>query len=147
MKTVPVDKIITSVPLNRTAARVINQTGEHYDPKVNYHEVLHFENRPPLRDLSEYRKEHQETYQTIIGRRFGRFVVVGILAGANRKRKTAAWVCRCDCGHYEVRNARVIKNPNNIMDRCQNCWHEYRAQQRFAKKGSKPLAMFTKPAQ
>ena len=34
--------------------------------------------------------------------------------------KVLGWV-RCDCGGYEPRTAKSIKNPNNTAERCSKC--------------------------
>lgn len=33
----------------------------------------------------------------------------------------ARWIMRCDCGDFEPRKAKAIKNPANSNDRCAKC--------------------------
>lgn len=53
----------------------------------------------------------------LIGVRFGRFTVVGL----EKEMKNRGWVCRCDCGDFETRKTRAVRNPNNFGDRCHEC--------------------------
>lgn len=43
-------------------------------------------------------------------------VVVGLA-----KDIAARWIVRCDCGDYEPRTAKAIKNPANGADCCVKC--------------------------
>ena len=61
-------------------------------------------------------KEPSLNAPPLVGVRFGRFVVVGLHAEIR-----GAWVVRCDCGDYETRRSRAIRNPNNFGDRCTLC--------------------------
>jgi len=53
------------------------------------------------------------------GAKFGRFTVIGL-----HKTIRNRWVVRCDCGDYEIRTAKAIRNPENYGDRCVICRHD-----------------------
>lgn len=52
----------------------------------------------------------------LIGFRFGYLKVIGLSRHINGR-----WVVRCDCGAYEVRKAKAIRNKENFGDRCHVC--------------------------
>ena len=53
------------------------------------------------------------------GLKFGKFTVVGKYGKS--KHNGTLWVVRCECGHFESRCNRAIKNPHNFGDRCELC--------------------------
>lgn len=54
------------------------------------------------------------------GREFGTFRVLGVWA--DHKPDAVRWVVRCQCGAYELRKSKSIKNPANAeIDRCVKC--------------------------
>ena len=58
----------------------------------------------------------------LTGRRFGKMTVIGY--SKDNKQSTyhkPNWVCRCECGMYETRKSRAVKNPNNQNDCCHVC--------------------------
>jgi hypothetical protein len=55
----------------------------------------------------------------LTGSTFGRLVVVGSWADNHSSRKS--WVVRCSCGCFELRRAKVIKDPSNYEDSCLLC--------------------------
>lgn len=98
-------KVITGVPINTTAA-MVTQNGQHFDPE-NAADVRHWEICPPLKDPPP----------NLTGKFFGnRMQVMGLWAEGNGK-----WVCRCKCGHFELRRAAAICNPINYGDCCYKC--------------------------
>jgi hypothetical protein len=52
----------------------------------------------------------------LIGFRFGYFRVIGLSRNINGR-----WIVRCDCGDYELRTAKAIRNKQNFGDRCHIC--------------------------
>lgn len=52
----------------------------------------------------------------LTGTRQGRLTVIGISADVKGRH-----VVRCDCGNYELRTAKSIRNPDNKGDRCEHC--------------------------
>jgi len=109
------DKILTSVPVNGTAARVISK-GSKYS-KIRDKNILHWDLCPKLsRPLNGS--------LNLTGVKFGSFEVIGLLHFDREKRaknKPARWVCRCSCGRYEARLAKTIKASNSSGDSCQEC--------------------------
>ena len=99
---------VTDIPVDRLAARVVSKGSRYESKKVI--DQLHWEIRPKLRCRRE-----QEPY--LVGKKFGQFTVVGIYYKTDRTR----WVCRCTCGHFEVRKKKAILNPRNKSDRCELC--------------------------
>jgi len=61
--------------------------------------------------------------KNLTGMRVGRFTVIGMVNLCQYELNTdeARWAVRCDCGIYEMRKARSIKNPNNQEDCCYDC--------------------------
>lgn len=106
-----------SEPVNMTAVRVTRFRGEHYHPAEKKITCAHSETPLPTRPI--------DSDPQLAGIRFGYFTVIGLgLLKRDRNRgnpKPAAWVVRCDCGNYEHRTARAIRNPSNHVDRCQAC--------------------------
>jgi hypothetical protein len=134
------DRIFSSVPLNSTAARVTGK-GVHYDPKINYGSSVHFKAPPPMKDINKLNPKGKKDALQIIGKRFGRFTVIGLADGTNPK-KHAKWVVRCDCGDYEHRSYKAVNNPENTQDRCKNCRHLAYIKKSYKRNGARPLADF-----
>jgi len=104
--------IHSRAPVDKQAARVVFFGGEHWDHKKK---ITCISQATPLQ-IKRVRPNEPD----LTGIKFGRFVVLGALAqkaGANGR----AWVVRCECGTYETRRAKAIRNPNNALDRCQHC--------------------------
>lgn len=53
----------------------------------------------------------------LIGRRFGRMQAVALSV----KTGGGAWICRCQCGEFELRSSRSLRNPLNVNDGCHLC--------------------------
>ena len=102
-------RIASAEPINRLAA-IVTSKGTQFKPtsKPSNYDV---------RDVQPVLKPWAETTgEDLTGRKFGRFAVVGYSA-----EKPARWVVRCQCGLYEFRTSKSVKNPNNDTDRCQDC--------------------------
>lgn len=94
-------------PANITAALVVSKGIRHRnEPKMAN---AHWEHRPPTKPLGF-------NMPKLIGMRFGRLTVIGLHATLR-----GAWVVRCDCGDYETRKAKAIRNTKNSEDRCTLC--------------------------
>ena len=98
------------IPVDRVASRVIGE-GSHHQPKKKF-SVLHWEAPPSIRPKPKGLRVD------LTGKTFGRFTVLGVLAGVENQ-----WVVRCACGDYEIRRAKAINNPKNNRDCCENCRH------------------------
>lgn len=100
------DRILSSAPVNKTAARVIGR-GVHWEPDRKPHPGFqHWKAPPPMVSPAKYPED--PGFVDLRGKRIGRLVVVGYLGKPN-KSKSARWLLRCDCGDYEARSARAVK--------------------------------------
>ncbi len=100
-----------SLPVNKTAARVIQQSSinDRFDTKKSEGESKNFFWEAPKPHVNLARSEVDLT-----GTKFGRFTVIGKLA--NKK-----WQVRCSCGNYSARKPKAINNPKNNNDCCEVC--------------------------
>ena len=103
-----VSEIITSIPINKTAG-MVTQKGIHFDPEIKIIDRLHTDIMPETRDPLPNSTD-------IIGVKNGSFTVVGLYRHCNNR-----WVVRCDCGRYELRTAKAMRNPKNDQDACIYC--------------------------
>ena len=115
------EKIITSDPIDAVAGRVTSR-GTHWNPRKTF--------SGPNSDLplpiraANYSEKNNSAWADLTGRKVGRLTVLGIYAiAAVGKNKKQAWVVRCQCGRYETRTARAIRNPENKEDYCEMCYH------------------------
>lgn len=108
------DKVISSAPINRTAAMVTSKNRVPlYKPKLNGTEVF-TDIKPPIQNVV--------VENDLTGLRVGRLVVIGVYANPNPSKNTRRlWVCRCDCGMFVTRKTKVVSNPANFIDRCLDC--------------------------
>lgn len=110
------DDIHARAPVNRIAVRVVLFKGEHFDPDKK---VLTNDSETPLRVAQITRAMRMcPTFEDLTGKRFGRFVVLGISEDFNGQ-----WVVRCNCGRYSTRRKKSVLNPSNTQDRCEHCRH------------------------
>lgn len=109
--TTDLDKVITSDPVDRTAAIVTSKGVQYDNPKRIVQR--HWETAPAI--LQVERGEHD-----LRGLTFGRFTVVGKFQRKSGG-KPALWLVRCACSHYETRRAKAINNPSNKGDCCDRC--------------------------
>ena len=104
-----IDAVVSSAPINRTAARV---TSKGFDYQPNKRVVCIEGDLPlPVRQLAPGEED-------LRGKRVGRLTVIGRYAGGN-----GLWVVRCDCSRYATRKTKALKNQNNYGDRCEQCRH------------------------
>lgn len=95
---------------------------------------------PEMKPVRSLTPPGQAVAAELIGRRVGRMVVLGIWNGGSRKQE-AVWVCRCDCGYYEGRKAKAIRNTafaNSFM--CSACM----AVERIREQSAKPSTRFSR---
>lgn len=130
------ENIASKAPVDRVAA-IVTSKGYRYIPDKKTG-PNHWETCPEMR---RYRRVAGGC-TNLTGVRFGRFVVVGLYAGkTGNGESTSVWVCRCACGRFETRTARVVKNGKDNDDCCDMCRHlkylkrneEYRRTGRNAK--------------
>jgi hypothetical protein len=106
------DRVITSDPIDRTAA-MVTRKGVSYDPAKRITQ-RHWDCPPQMKPVPH-------GCENRIGTRFGRMEVVGYFCRS--KKKGSIWVVRCACGKYETRTTKSIVNKNNDTDCCQICRH------------------------
>lgn len=137
------DRIAASAPANSTAAKVTSR-GSHYEPTfIPCRET--WDTPPPMRDIPA-NQQNNPNLVGIMGRKFGRLTVLGLLNDPERSSKQgSSWVVRCACGAYEVRKAKTIRNPLNIEDRCSRCDAVKKHQENYKRLGPRAIEEFTKP--
>lgn len=116
MKITNFDSVLASVPGNKTAA-VVTGKGYGYEPAFKKARETWDAPLPVSRIESDYQN------LDLRGVRYGRFLVLGLASGM-RDAMGAKWVVRCQCGKYETRRARAIRNPKNCHDACAFCHHD-----------------------
>ncbi len=117
-------------PIDSVAGASMNK-GAHFEPSQKFKiNTLHWENKPP--------KQNNNTaiQKDLRGIKFGLLTVIEYYC-KGKKNTGGRWLVKCVCGHYEVRTAKAIKNPNNNGDRCCNCrWlHKKRRTQYYKTTG------------
>jgi hypothetical protein len=96
-----IERIVASVPLNRTAAAVVNEReGTHWTPEIDPN-IPHFATPPPMRPIPP-------DMESLVGRQFDRLTVVGLSVPRKSRHPWAQWVCRCTCGYYELRRGKAL---------------------------------------
>lgn len=103
------DKILTSVPINKTAAIVVSK-GENYIPNKK---ITNIDSDFPIPT-----KKVPIQAENMIGRTQGRLTVIGFAKDFNGR-----WVVRCLCGRYTVRSKKALMNQSNTHDCCEHCRH------------------------
>ena len=110
----------THIPANKTTALVMSK-GVQYKPKISRNRKCS-ENPFGLAKKETIKfLERQSTFKDMTGEKHGTFEVLGLLKGSNSR-----WVCKCNCGIYETRTAKSIKNHRNNpgkfdLDKCEYC--------------------------
>ena len=103
------------VPIDRVAWRVIGP-GEHYERPAKLRQLC-FDNAPPIVSVERNHNDaKEERTKTLFGIRFGRLTVIGYWGrraqhGKRNGRRGLVdqlWVCRCLCGLFTIRTAKVI---------------------------------------
>jgi hypothetical protein len=144
------DAILTSAPLNATAAKVTARGEQAWVPeKQRPPGYLYWTAPPALKPFYPSTNPHSGSEIDISGRKFGRFTVIGLLGEKGGKDRGDRWVCRCVCGDYEARSvgaiAQVIagfQGAESIVAQCWNCAQLKISQHRYKTKGSKPISAF-----
>ena len=75
------------------------------------------------------------TKENLIGRRFGKLVVIGRSdkRGSRGARTVPLWECRCDCGNITYKATDTLTNPDLSM--CNECAGKYATEKARAKAG------------
>lgn len=109
-------------PADATAAKMLRK-GVEFKPSIKT-KVRSWYAPPKMRKV-------KEGCCDLAGTKFGRLTVIGLSAHKNNQKKKL-WVCRCQCGDYELRTPRAIKNPNNDNDMCHVCRHVESLKQKYS---------------
>jgi len=103
-----IDKVITSIPVDRTAS-IVTSKGFNFQSNKK---ILNADQSMPI----EIQSIPRHVVEDLTGVKRGRLTVVGY--SRNNKGR---WVVRCDCGIYTLRRHKSIKNEQNDVDRCEAC--------------------------
>jgi hypothetical protein len=101
-------------PIDKAAALVTSKSSDWWRPEKKI-DIRHWDVCPPTRPVPFGLKNKK-------GRRFGRFVVVGLEPITSNR---TTWICRCDCGRFEPRTSKAIENHKNRFDMCHECRYQY----------------------
>ncbi|KJS40374.1 MAG: hypothetical protein VR70_05915 [Rhodospirillaceae bacterium BRH_c57] len=101
--------VLTMRPTNKTAAMVMAK-GFEYQPDKKINTPHHWDAPQQVRPVPK-------NTQDLTGLRVGRLRVIGLLIDK------PLWLVRCDCGKYEARRSKSLKNERNSGDRCEICRH------------------------
>lgn len=114
------DRIISSVPLDRTAAVATSQGGCNDEEDIGSRSKCVVHSAYPLPTRQPWFVElRNPSFRDLAGGKFGHFTVIGIFDRGKRGRMV--WVVRCVCGRYEVRTKRALTNPLAEGDKCEEC--------------------------
>lgn len=97
------------IPIDRVARRVFGD-GEHWEPPMTRNAqpfVRTWDNPPECNPLPSHAHDYS-------GIRRGRMV-------AFRYFESQKWLCRCDCGAYEIRRIKKWVDHFNAYDACARC--------------------------
>lgn len=115
------DRLASAVPVDRVAARV-TRPGVHFDDTKKVREWdNHWSTQPKVVELTALQR-NATGFVDLTGVRTGRLVVVGLLPKGNRRKgAVGVWVVRCDCGDFETRKSKVLKQrrADDCCSRCQ----------------------------
>jgi hypothetical protein len=117
-------------PIDRNAARVL-QRGAQYNSEEFRNRSEQLSHTPlPLRPAVE-----RGSGDDLTGRILGRLTVVGLSARRSTKKRAAGqrdrWVCRCVCGRYCERRAKVIMDEAQAdRSQCDECNHSRKLRER-----------------
>jgi len=117
IRTMDFDRIASSHPLDATASAVRDGSGDLYDgPSIG--DRQHWKAPPlPLGRKPAHLAD-------LTGRRVGeRLTVVRFHGKSGKSTPVNTWLVRCDCGDYEVRQDKKIRNGGHPEDACAICAH------------------------
>jgi len=101
-----------SKPVNSTAGRVAFGDGQGYEPKRKP-AIAETWDAPPL-PLSK----RPDAAPDVTGQRRGYMTAFRYYHSGSSGSK---WVCRCDCGRYELRNSKRWLEKKHLPDACLVC--------------------------
>ena len=111
------------VPVNSTAANVVKPSHERDRLHVD-RETTDIRSAVPLPTRSLDGILGQPNFIDLTGRKIGKLTVIGLSTLKATKVGGSRWVCRCVCGYYVHRTARVIKSETEYADQaCKVCYY------------------------
>lgn len=114
------DEIQTKAPLKQAVLQMLRGYEAEAGPRPNR---WHWLVCPPLRQPCSGSLD-------LRGVRWGRLSVVGLLDVSGTDRKGGRWVVRCDCGRFEVRKAKAIRERVEPIAACGRCEYVVRIKRR-----------------
>lgn len=136
------ERVVGSVPQNKTAARVMSR-GVHFDPIINAPDT-HKRSADPLPiGPVPPGPVARKFYDEIVGKKFGHWRVFGhALVQPKGPSKGASWVVRCSCGRYEHRKWKGLKRAAETGDCCLECRHLQSIKARYREHGGQSVETF-----
>lgn len=112
------------IPVNSTAARVISK-GIRYEVAID-EDRFNSESPPPLTKITEKHFRQNPLFVDFTHVKYGNLTVIGLAKSMRKGKAQGQWVVKCDCGNYEIRTAKAIKNhlkneENLQSDMCSIC--------------------------
>lgn len=109
------ERVYSSVPVNKLAARVVSKPEFEDDIEYNTINRIHSDSPLPIEQIKVSNPTH-----ILTGKRFGHFVVQGAfpLINSNVNRR---WVVKCDCGRYEARTRKCLLRNSDNGNCCVKC--------------------------
>lgn len=103
-------------PINKQARRVTSPTPHGAGPTTpNLREDVVHTSAPP------HMERPPKAAPDLVGMRRGQLTVIGY--HGSKKSRGSQWVCRCDCGRYEIRLGSSIQKGirDDLWDACYFC--------------------------
>lgn len=141
IKSADLDAIVASVPLDKTAARVMGK-GVHYEREMKPAPTQVRASVDPLPTASSALIAGLDVYKELVGNTFGRWRVIGFAANQGTQNSNATWVVKCSCGRYEHRKAKAIRRAPMTGDCCAECRNLQYIKRAYKELGSKPVDAF-----
>lgn len=118
------DRIITSTPVNSTAARQTGP-GEAWEPRVTLQD--YYTQMPRLVKVSAKMRQ-DPGFTDFTGQAFGRLTVLGLMEKDVPQGAPSSWVCRCKCGYFCTRKTKSLKvaarGGNSFVPMCGRCKYQ-----------------------
>jgi hypothetical protein len=117
------DLLETPLPVDRVARRVTRKAKPEnvWMPSVRVSETTKFSREVLEVTQPPRNQEAHRVARDVIGRRRDRMVVIGYAKEQGSAKQAAKWVCRCDCGNFEVRSAIKRWLGTDSPDMCLEC--------------------------
>lgn len=108
-------RLATLAPVNRTAGMVVGPGDPRHE--CTFNPIVYRSDSPSMRIVPFTGPADMD----LSGVKIGRWRVVGYLGKAKQwSHKTGRWLVKCDCGAYELRTSKSLRNPDAVQ-MCQGC--------------------------